>query len=70
MASYLTVIDGQNGFFPEEPETYPDETGYMVREDVEALRKHVESDIAGDYYRSIPGGIRDAANSGEPRSYA
>ena len=40
-------------FFPEEPDTYPDENVYMVREDVEALRRHQNSGIAEAYYRSI-----------------
>ena len=40
-------------FFPEEPDTYPDRDIYMDRGDVEALRHHLESDIAGNYYRGI-----------------
>ena len=52
-------------FFPEEPDTYPDEGVYLIREDIDALRDHLESDIAGDYFRGIQAAfqsIRTAEN--------
>lgn len=40
-------------FFPEDPSTYPDKDQYLIRDDVDALRAHLESDISGNYFRGI-----------------
>ena len=40
-------------FFPEDPDTYPDKDVYLSREDIDALRAHLESDISGNYFRGI-----------------
>ena len=40
-------------FFPEDPDTYPDPDAYLCREDMDTLRAHLESDIAGNYLRGI-----------------
>lgn len=40
-------------FKPEQVHTYPDKDDLLIREDIGALRAHLESDIAGAFYKGI-----------------
>ena len=40
-------------FKPERPDTYPDKDKFLIRDDLDVLRAHLESDIAGRYFSGI-----------------
>ena len=41
-------------FEPEQPHTYPDADDLLSRDDIDALKAHLDSDIPGQYFKNIP----------------